>query len=90
MKTEKEKNRGNYKESLIKDLKYLESNLEIFLENLDFLSDMIFDRYSIEKKHSLNSELIKSYNSTLLELRHLEKCLKEEKKFYESRLKELI
>ena len=62
----------------MENLKYLESNKEFFVENLEVLSDMIFDRYSVEKTlEKRNLKLIKSYEKTLLELRNLEKILKE-------------
>jgi len=78
------------KKLAIQNLKYLEANHEFFLENLTVLSDMIFDRYSIEQTvEKRNPILIQSYENTLPEISNLEKRLKEEINSYEARLKEL-
>ena len=76
-------------ESEIEYLEYLDFNLSSFIENLALSSDIIFDRYTIERHLKGNKNLIGDYESVLMYIDKLEKSLEEYQTIYKLNLTKL-
>lgn len=82
----------NEKESIQKEFTtiiYLYLNLDYFIENLKLSSEIIADRYNVEKTLELNAELEKNYSKILADLQMLRDSMKKQKSIYELRLQKL-